>query len=791
MLVRHPVLGTAIGLLTAGLLVALVLVALLAGERSHLLALRRAHLAQRLVDAQPGLALHESTEAALAERHPEINDVLYRALDACWEEHSVLLPPGTRAADSQWIETTDDDRWLIRSLDNGQIAIVDLADGRAIRTFHHAEDATATGWTVAALGPRGTFLSGGADGVVRSFDLETGKRGRSWALHEPSRAGNRSICQIAVAHDRRHAATCGGDGLVAIVDLERGEPVRCLGHVGGVTQVEFGPQGSMLASLGGNADRFPRGDRTVRVFDATSGRCLRMFGPFPAFPHWIAWSHDGRRIAIAREENCVDVLDATQGTLVTTIANPTPVQWCGFAATDTQLVLGSVSGLAVHDVATGARVRLHGDFAERSVFRGAFTDDGRWLAVIAWDDTARIYDTRSWQLHRTFHGVTGRARGLCWNHAGSRLYTIGGTLQSWYARERPFLPVLRGHRGRIASVEFSPDGQRVLSADALGEVRIWDANRGQTQSTLQTGAPLRAARYSPSGEHLLLLGETTPPQWATAESILRPLGDVAATDAWFLGEARIVLAGSDGAVRVVDATTGAVQQSIACHDGPILCGRLHARLPQLATGGSDRTFCLVDLEGGRVLHRHGPWLPGRIGEQERVFDLAFSSDGRELYAACEDLYVRAVDLAADFRTREFKIGPTPGWFLVDPDGGLVTLSARWGGRLYRWDTRRCEALESMAAPHANMLVALEMQSQGTLALSASKDGTVAVFDSRRDQLISLIPASRAPLVAAHFSRDGAHIVTADADGFIRIWPTDPLPVALRVRPDRPPLARDR
>ncbi len=792
-LARHPVMATSIGLLAAGLLVALVLLAQLARERARLQTLRQAHLAQQVVAEQPGQALWTVTEAALAGHDPEINDVLYQALAACWEEHAMLFPVGASVGmTSQWIEVTRDDRYLVCGLDTGEVQVVDVVTGKVARSIRHA----ANGWTTVALGAEDALWTGGADGVVRCFDLATSECRRAWPLHAPAPIGDVAITHIAVAPDRQLVASCGSDGLVAVFDVAGGEPVRCLGHDGGVSFAAFDPAGKRLATLGGNHTRSRPGDKTVRIFDVASGRLLHTIGPYPERMHWLSWSHDGSRIAIAREEESpveasldaanvvgmVDLCDASIGKVVATVTNASPVHWVAFAPGDAQIVLASAAGLNVHDVQTLACVASHANFHDRSVFRGEFSDDGTRLAVIAWDDTARIYDTNTWQHERTFQGVLTRSRGLCWNHSGSRLYTVGGAVQSWYATERPFLPVFRSGKGQVASAEFSPDGSRVLAAGADGEARIWDVARGVVHSTLHAAVPLRAARYSPSGEHILLLAQDAPVQLANEHSILRPLGETPAVDGWFLADGRIVLAGRDGAVRVHDAKTGLPLHTIKCHDGPIVRGTLNPQRPWLATGGRDRSFCIVDLDTGRVLNPRWQWPEGLIGERERVFDLVFAPDGQHLYVACEDQHLRRIDLAAGFAVRELFVGPTPGRLVLSPDGAQLFFAAQWSGRVFHCDAPGLTAVHAAAAYHSNLVVAFERQPGGVLALTASKDGTVAVFDLSRNQLISVIHAAPCSLVDAGFSPDGSQIVTADANGDVRIWPVDPLAVALRFRP---------
>jgi WD40 repeat protein len=167
-----------------------------------------------------------------------------------------------------------------------------------------------------------------------------------------------------------------------------------------------------------------------------------------------------------------------------------------------------------------------------------------------------------------------------------------------------------------------------------------------------------------------------------------------------------------------------------------------------------------------------------------VLGLTFGPDGDRLWVSCEDQMVRIVALEAAFAVRVLDLKLTPGPLLLSADGRSVYVAAMWSGKTYRYDARGLDLLAAHPARHANMLVALLRQPGGRLALSASRDGVVGVFDADRDVMISVIHATTGTLVAARFSPDGARILTATADGEVRIWPLDPLAVALRHRPRR-------
>jgi WD40 repeat protein len=74
--------------------------------------------------------------------------------------------------------------------------------------------------------------------------------------------------------------------------------------------------------------------------------------------------------------------------------------------------------------------------------------------------------------------------------------------------------VLKGHRDRVASVAFSSDGARLVTASRDHDARIWDATTGRFVRLLEGhfGA-VNDARFSPDGRWIVTAGPRTAGLW--------------------------------------------------------------------------------------------------------------------------------------------------------------------------------------------------------------------------------------------------------------------------------------
>jgi WD40 repeat protein len=242
-------------------------------------------------------------------------------------------------------------------------------------------------------------------------------------------------------------------------------------------------------------------DETLARVEPDTGAATRLWSlPVAKLGVWeIAWSPDGRRVAVSRSIGTgsnLRVWDARTGQGERELTgHKEQVYAVAWSADSKRLASASQDHtVRVWDPDTGASVlTLTGHTA--NVQAVAWSLDGSRLATGSEDQTARIWDPRNGRMTAVLNGHGGRVNAVAWRPDGACLATAGDdhTVRLWEPGTGKPLAILRGHADRVFRLAWKPDGSRLASASDDQTIKIWDPTRAGNRSTW-TSIPLKSRR---------------------------------------------------------------------------------------------------------------------------------------------------------------------------------------------------------------------------------------------------------------------------------------------------------
>jgi WD40 repeat protein len=337
-------------------------------------------------------------------------------------------------------------------------------------------------------------------------------------------------------------------------------------------------------------------------------------------------------------------------------------------------------------------------------------------------------------------------------------------LRALFAETSRSLPLvtLHGHGALVRTVEFSPDGKRLLTAAWDGTARVWDVATGAELLRLDQTDWLNGARFSPDGTRIVTSSNNdTARVWnATTGALLfdlRHRGHLQ-TAVFSPDGRRIVTAAGDFAT-IWDATTGA--RMIEVHHPSASSAGFDPRGERFASTSTDGTVWVWNATTGKP-------LAGPLRHRERVWSAAFSHDGKCLVTASDDQTARIWNAA----TGKPLAAPLQHAGIVfeasfNPDDTrVVTASDDRTARI--WDAATGRPATG-PLEHKGGVVAATFSPDGTSVATCSVDDTARIWDAATGQPQAGPLEHQSTVNAAAFSPDGTRLATASEDHMVRIW----------------------
>ncbi|MCO6042887.1 protein kinase [Aeoliella sp. ICT_H6.2] len=524
-------------------------------------------------------------------------------------------------------------------------------------------------------------LSGAGDGTLRLWDIATGEEELRLTMPAEGDA-------VAVTPDGRLGAVGLFDNNCYLFDLKTGEQVRRLsGHTTRILDVDVSPDGSQLISCGD--------DPFAILWSIDSGEEIRRLDHGSGIDR-VIFSPDGQLVLTGGWDDKAILWNVASGEIQVTFIHNGNVADAAFTADGSLLVTACHDNMVyVWDVESGKLLRRLKDHR-----------NWVWSVAISPDDNRILSGGGGAFLDNTF---------LPGSDFAMRVWDLAAVVDVAVQKSPPRTVTpsrwLHGHEGTVRSLDFSPDGQRAVSATGWPQddksLRVWDIATGrEIQQFENSTSGSFEARFMPDGKRVLSGADDGHLRmWDISTGVeLMSLASPARGEAIALsGDGRYAaIAARDGKCYLFDLKTSEQLRSFVGHEKRLLDVDISPDGEQLLTGGDDSYLILWSIETGEEIRR----LEGHAGSVECV---RFSPDGKQAVSCGRDGEVILWDLDSGQMIRSFDHSAPVNEALFAADGRVV--SACRNGAVYLWDIET-----------GNRLDVLEDSMDSVWCLAVSPDG---------------------------------------------------------------------
>jgi WD40 repeat protein/serine/threonine protein kinase len=511
-------------------------------------------------------------------------------------------------------------------------------------------------------------------------------------------------------------------------------------------------------------------DKTVRLWDVSSGRCICTFRGHKAAVSSVAFSPNGNYILSASWDKTIKLCEIVTTSYVRTFKGHWgAVQAIAFSPDGYYFLSGSDDKtLKLWELTTGKCLRTFRGHRSR-VGAVAFSPDGRYALSASDDRTVKIWDITSGRCMRTFEADTAYVTSTLYNFDRYCVLFGGSPMKLLEVSSDRTVRTFEGHQLSVRTAIVDRDGRYILSGSDDTTVKLWEVATGRCLRTIAGHLqPVRALTLSLDGSYLLS---------ADAESA--KLWTVNCTGQTYLAPLRLSHAKTQETVIASDQSHGQElsQAQIAQERGDVVSAAQHIRKARSQPGYNRSAEA---LEAWLNLYRYLPrrdlnscWeLATFDRHRDAVYGVVFSPDGSYALSASGDHTLKLWEVSSGRALRSFEDHRhRVNAVALSPDGNYA-LSGSTDTTVKLWQVMTGSCLRTLRE-HTDAVNAVAFSPDGRYALSGSTDRMMRFWEVSTGRCLRQLDEHRDSVNAVAFSPDGRYALSGSADYTLKLWDVAP------------------
>jgi WD40 repeat protein len=699
---------------------------------------------------------------------------------------------------------------------DGTIVLWDVEAGTMVRALKHH----ATTYSRLAFSPDGqSVVAGGEDGTIHYWDVATGEA-------QPPRTGHTGLVRVVVfSPDGRLRASAGFEKKVRVCEAASGKLVRSFTTETVVTNLVFSPDNKTLAAVGFGPDPRLRlwdlasGQETelrgqanftaalafhprqplvatgssggmVRLWDAKTGACRLLRGAGYTSVVSVAFTPDGRRLAVADLAGTLSLFRAPEAIAPFYQPNklqplPGPAELANRPSPADALKSENIPAQALTKAGGGdARTA---PTALTAILSTATAPQANWIWFNEGDPVQDApAETRYFRKTFTVQGAIEHAVLRVGVDDQCSVWLNGAALGDV-------------ELGRPAAIDVTTPlvpGVNLLAIEARNfkgaagvMAQVFVEQQAEVRSATVTDGSWKAAKTAAEGWQKAGFDDSA---WSAAKALGANGELVSFIDRGWYDDRQLLSvaispdgttlasAGVSQIVMVWDLATARLRHMLVGHDRSVRCVAFSPDGKTLASADESGAIKLWDAASGR---QRLAWA----AHPAEIWSLAFSPDGKLLASGSHDHMAKLWDVA-DGRFEEKLIGHANAIAQVafSPDGAVLATAGLFDHTIRLWTVSSRKELAVFPAFPKSEVRCLAFHPAGKLLAAGSKDGRITLCDVTTGQQQQTLTGHRDEVVHLAWSADGRLLASSGQDGTARLWAPNAAEPMLRAFPLFPP-----